>query len=203
MTISKFGNVRLVNETHYQTRDLKRFVRAAMEEAGVWEDGISCTVKVDYCRTGLGRHIDGADFYGLGRYPQGRPGDHGHLPGERRWWRLALPKGLAELTRKQVRGAAQIAQHEIDHTRGLSHKDMVNWWTMPTPWADGLQVRARVAALAVPAKVDREAKAREAVERLDGLIEKEEKRHSRAMKALRTRRGKATRSVRYYEGKQP
>lgn len=197
-TRSWMGTLCLTNRTHYRTGDLKKLVRKAMEETGVWQDR-PCTVLVDYARQTGQRTIDGASFYGQGRYPGGRPGGE-FGPHEHRWWRLALPPDLVELTPKQITAAAQIAQHEIDHTRGLTHADMVKWWKVPVPWSDGLEIRAKAAALSKP-KPPADVKAREALARIEAAIEAEEKRHATNIKRLRTRRRKALASVRYYERK--
>jgi len=46
-------------------------------------------------------------------------------------------------TAQDVREAAQLLCHEIQHLQGLEHVDMTDpdWWTERVPWARGLKIR--------------------------------------------------------------
>lgn len=175
------------NRTDYRTSDIRKLVRLALKEADV-------------------AHLP---RYHVRIRWAGRAGQIGGCASLSRCvFQLGLPRRassdspeLRELPPPLVRQMAKVAVHEIHHTKGEKHGDMPsmvnNWWEMTLPWAEGLRVRREEPV----AKPDRETKARAAVERLESLIEAEERRHVRALKNLRTRLRKARTSVRYYDRK--
>lgn len=190
------------NETHYRGDDLRRFIRAAMTEAGL-DDGSPCIVYIDYAKQTGVRTAGGATFYGSAWSPK---------RGVVRRWRLSLPPKLENLSPAQIKMAAQIATHELDHTKGLSHRDMAKWWTMPVVWSEGLQVRARKpktksgAAISVSPPAPGEPtlemmRAAREVFRCEEELEYIRLGFERSVKRWTKKLDKAKRSERYYERK--
>jgi hypothetical protein len=195
-TVRRWRHITVQNWTHFRDDDVLAFVRANMAEAGV--DTRTCVVKVDYAKK-PGRQCEGAAFYGLGRYPSGGEGGD-YRVGETRWWRMAFPQDVDNLSEKQIRFACQIAQHEIDHTRGLGHADMIWWGDIPTEFAAGLQMRMRalpVKKAAVPQS--RREQSRAELERVEKRIAEIEEKHAATMKRWKKKLRSARASWSYYE----
>jgi hypothetical protein len=156
------------NKTRWSTYDLRGFFLAAMKERGI----DTLTVEVVY---GRGDHVGGRGSY--------------HLP----WIKLMIPSG-PEINMRQL---AQVTLHEIDHTLGLDHKDMVDWWEIEPTFHEGLSIRwketpkktaeQRVAARTAAVE-QRAAHAR-------GMLKKARTRLKRA----KTIEAKWAKKVRYYE----
>ncbi len=117
-------NLKIVNETDYQTADLRRFLAVGFREEGV-----------DF-KESWGRYV--VEFY--------RP--RGCVAGQAlyhsTWMRLALYNSDGELAPAQVVRLAQVFVHELAHNRGLRHKEMTYSSEIDVPWAAGLRVRRKV-----------------------------------------------------------
>ena len=176
----------VVNGTAYDTRDIRRFLSAGMRAKGVeWREVI-----IDY---GKGSALSGWGVLGT----EGDCNRHGITI------RLTLPSPafVAECRADGTdpigyKGLAQVFEHEIDHTLGLKHKDMVGYWTLEPTWHEGLTIRfvePEVVDCATAAR--QRAAARE--EHVRAMLKKAETRLRRA----KTIRDKWARKVRYYDRK--
>ena len=121
-------SLRLKNDTTFRTDDLKLLVRYALRERGVADR--LYWVRVHWNRrrwTAIG---------GWGSY---------HVP----HFRLTIPYWMRgrDLAPEEIELLCKVALHEIDHTLGLRHGEMICMWReMPVPaWAAGLVVRLKVA----------------------------------------------------------
>lgn len=189
--------MRINNETHWRTDDIKKMLAACIEHEGL--DLRFWRIRIYYTRRR--NNVMGYAYYDSHTFKIGLPRRIHVADGKKQG--TAHPGHWTdpdELPADVIKRFAQVTIHEIGHCKGLHHVDMPRSSKINVDFAEGFVVRKLASAKPQP-KADRETKAREALDRLDDLIEKEEKRHTKAMKALKTRRGKARSSVRYYDKK--
>lgn len=120
--------LKVINFTQYHTWDLRRFFLAGMTHRGTGPK----TVTVQYSRYY-------GDIGGSAYMPQkGEP--------EETDITMLLP-GRKYLTGKDTNNPldllelAQVFEHELDHTMGLDHRDMQEWWDLKPTWHEGLKIR--------------------------------------------------------------
>jgi hypothetical protein len=125
----KFKNLSAVH-----TPDLRRFIEAGLVARGVDPDRYDVMVKG-------GWRVHGKAGVGIP------------------WLRLYIPRPPLTLTfalwwASQVRWLALVLEHEIDHTLGLRHKEMLKgdeFWNQPLPaWAVGLTLGPKPKRTAKP-----------------------------------------------------
>lgn len=180
--------LRLENETKWSSRDLRRFILAGMRHKGCGDR----TVTVVYGK--------GSALRGWGEYPTYWGVGGKRVSHEGRRIQLTLPgpsftSQMAELGLEPINylTLAQVLEHEIDHTLGLEHKDMIDWWELQPTWHEGLSIEwhepaKKAARQSAPEK--REAHAR-------AMLKKAETR----LKRSKTIRDKWAKKVAYYERK--
>jgi len=112
----------LVNKTAWSSRDLRRFLLAGMRARGVEERTVIITYGKWDAHHGLGWY----------RYPQLQLS----LPGPAAIAR-ALAKGEEPIRYLEL---AQVLEHEIDHTLGLGHREMIDWWKLRPTWHEGITI---------------------------------------------------------------
>lgn len=170
-------SLRVKNETDLCGRSLRQFILAGLRYRGADESKV---VRVVYARRG-------SRLLGLGQYGGGHWYDQG------RRITLYVPReGAVDADR-----IARTLDHEIDHTFGLVHKDMISAHERDVSWAAGLELPRR-AKRAPPSAEERRALA---------VAKREE--HARAMlKKARTRMKRAktierkwAKKVAYYDRK--
>lgn len=169
--------MKIINRTKYRTDDLRRFFAAGLKALGADSNK---TVKVGYSRAGA-FSCSGYACYGW-EMPDGYR--------EGRLIYMGLPQSADDsATLKKI---AQVFEHEIGHSQGLTHKEMAPSETLEPIWHEDLPLRQREAVSVTETRlarsVAREARARAAVERL----EREIRRKTRLLQKWRAR-------VRYYE----
>ena len=172
----------IYNKTEWRKDDLRKLIYAGLKAEGPGDRPYR--VYVEYTRQSRG--CSGYAYLNSGDITMRLP---------RPEW-IEVVDGKAP--EKIVHNFARVLVHEIGHTMGLKHEDMVKSHTIETPWADGLQLRAQVKKVTT---VSREDKARAAVERLEAKLIEETKRHKTNIKRLKTLLSKAKRSVYYYDRK--
>lgn len=165
------------NKTNWSTKDLRRFFLAGMKAKGI---DTRREIRVRYGNHG-GWAVIG--------------GDHVNCYGITVQITLPGPSAVAEKGDGAIDylKLAQVLEHELDHTLGLNHKDMLDWWTLTPTWHKGLTIewkepQKKAALLSAPEK--REAHAR-------AMLKKAETRLKRA----KTIRDKWSKKVRYYDKK--
>lgn len=147
--------MKVVNKTHYETRDLGKIIRRACKAVGC--KGKNLTVTVVYAqrhgyvtgRAQLGKVIAGKLYEGY-------------------WMRLRLPFEPAKL---RLADLCWVAMHEAQHLIGIRHPDMTTAMrechTQPLPkWAEGMEVRVKPQPVTEPVSPEeRQNRAREAVQK--------------------------------------
>jgi hypothetical protein len=128
------GQLVLVNRTRYDTRDLRRLTILCLKERGAY----------------AGRRYRVTWVPARGAWPHGlawigRPFVRMMLPAARveavgDGGRRAV--GLAALDRRTIERLAQVLLHEIDHTLGLNHREMLNCYSLPV-WFLPADIRVR------------------------------------------------------------
>lgn len=108
--------VRLRNRTHFRGDDLRRFFMAGIRAYGADRD--EWTIHVVY----------------------GKSPAWGCAYVNSAWVKMSLPK---DREKHDLQKFAQVFMHELDHCRGLRHKDMANWWEFDAAWAEGLEIRVK------------------------------------------------------------
>lgn len=111
-----------------------------------------------------------------------------------------------EIPETVIKQMARVLVHEVDHCRGLRHRDMRPISTLPDEWATGLRIRAK--APAQPVKLSDAERAERRRAALSQVVTEREK-HARAKVAEWERRlaraktalEKWRRKVSYYERK--
>lgn len=121
--------MRLQNKSIWNTGDLRKFLVACFEKAGVEHKGYLVEI-VNRCR---GKYW----IRGLGSYTQ-------------KWIKLFLPvnyetgsDGSAyyeDITELDLGELAQVTLHEIDHNKGLHHKDMIDFGNIECEWTKNYQI---------------------------------------------------------------
>jgi hypothetical protein len=163
--------VRITNTTKWRTADLRKLFKAALKAESLIEHE-------------AGKYIDVAP---------GRTRVRGRatLTG---WWVRMTVRNPAEgeecMPAELLDKFARVFVHEIGHNAGLTHDEMVDWWTIPVPWTVGLEVRPKP----VKPKVKRDVQAERHAHAIKKLAEWEKK-EARAARILK----QWQRKVRYYE----
>ena len=115
--------MKVINETNYSTRDLRKLFLAGLKHEGM--DSKYYKIVVKY------RRENGA--YGYGSY-------------NREWIQINLPKIQTNFPKNSHNGLVkQVARtfiHEICHNRGLKHKEM-DYDAIDTSWSDGYVLRLK------------------------------------------------------------
>jgi hypothetical protein len=184
---SRSLRLKVVNRTTYDARDIRRFLSAGMRAKGVeWRE-----VEIYY---GKGSALHGWGVLGT----EGDCNRHGITI------RLTLPPPafVAECRADgrdpvDYRKLAQIFEHEIDHTLGLNHKNMIDWWTLEPTWHEGLTIKfAEPEVIDCATAARQRAAARE--EHVRAMLKKAETRLRRA----KSIRDKWARKAGYYDRKE-
>ncbi len=184
--------LRIDNQTRWDTRDLRRFILAALRHKGAGDRHVSI---------GYGKH---GDVGGWGSYPDNRREASDRRRGcrEGATMRLTLPGpgwvAAHERDPIDLRQLAQLLEHEIDHTLGLTHDDMLDWWTLEPTWHKDLIVRWRTPNQCESAVVMRERHARAMLAKADERIEK----RKTQLRIAKTARTKWAKKVAYYDRKE-
>jgi hypothetical protein len=123
--------MKVKNSSDWETQDLLPLIHENMKRAGmkgkyltIFVDTARYSPRYKSCGNYLGHWWPGARIR-LGVPPAGMDGDFI----DRQFNPVAL---------------SQILQHELDHERGLAHKDMQYWWTIPVDWAKPFNVRPKI-----------------------------------------------------------
>lgn len=145
--------MRIRNETHWNTEDLRKLFAAGFKAEGVKHKRY--LVRVKYARQQ--------------RWCSGMAGLYS------RWMHLRIPKSNVPLV-----DLARVFVHELGHCLGLQHKEMANCRSIDVPWAGGIQVRkAEVKPVAPKPKVDvklvRFEKAQKMLAKHQAKLQREEK----------------------------
>lgn len=179
----------ITNHGSYRTDDLRKLISAALRAEGMWAPNGWCQVEVEDCK---GNNCHGLATIGIPAFKLMLPTLRGPSDNRRKFFEK-LPVYL-------VKQLAQVAVHEIGHTQGMRHDEMVDWWEFEVPWADGLKVR--LAESAKPKKVTPLERAERRSAHVDKKVAEVERKLlllSRRKKALgKTLRG-WRRKQRYYE----
>lgn len=123
--------MKLRNKSIWNAGDLRKFLVVCFEKAGVKHKGYLIEV-VNRCR---GKYW----IKGLGSYTQ-------------KWIKLLLPishgytgsdgrTDYRDITELNLETLAQVTVHEIDHTRGLHHRDMIDLRSIGCEWTKDYKVR--------------------------------------------------------------
>ncbi len=107
----------LQNKTEWSTRDLRKFLIAGMQAKGVHHR----VVEVIHGRQNAHHGIAWVNT------------DHLRLS-------LPGPSAVKHGAKVDYLKLAQVFEHEIDHTLGLTHKDMLDWWLLRPTWHEGLTI---------------------------------------------------------------
>ena len=89
-------------------------------------------------------------------------------------------------------------EHEIDHTLGLQHSEMVDLWTLKPVWHKDLIVRWRTEKQKESAVTIRERHARAMLAKADERVEK----RKTQLRIAKTARAKWAKKVAYYDRKE-
>jgi hypothetical protein len=181
----KKRRLRITNHTRWSTRSLRTLITAGMNHVGVTGPK-HFSIEYRTRRTPGCSHGEAA----VGRQTPWHDG--AVVVHEAINVQLYLPRVDESLSVVQL---AQVIEHELMHTRGWKHRDMVPHWSLPVPWAEGYAVAwcpppPKPTHQQATAAVQREARARRHVARLEA-------------QALRTARllAKWRARVRYYDRK--
>lgn len=141
--------MKLINLTSWNSEDLSKLFRAGLRAKGVVHTDYVVAATYSRAKRDLesakkrGAEMwvgtDGKALHGYAYlcsmwsvYVEGRK----HLLKGKRFIRIFLPDGDFDL-----RKLAQIFEHEVDHTLGLQHKDMIDSNLLEPKWHDGLYPR--------------------------------------------------------------
>ena len=121
--------MRLLNLTDRSSKDLTKLLKAGLESKGA--DHRDYIVHVSYSKKNM---IWGYAFYGrmITVYCNGKKINCNG----KKFFRITLPKNK-EINMKEL---AQTIEHEIDHTLGLRHGDMLKWWQLEPTWHTNLSL---------------------------------------------------------------
>lgn len=101
--------MKLQNETELNSKPLRALLLENIKKAGLQQKR---TVRVIYSHAPVPRYSGRGRLFGT-------------------WIRVSIPKGKEF---DPVR-FSQVVQHELDHNRGLRHRDMIHWWDINCEWA--------------------------------------------------------------------
>ncbi len=180
--------LKIKNTSSYRTDDLRKLITLALKEEGMWSAGGSYFVQVRDCK---GNRCHGLGWYNTSQFLLSLPTYYGPS-GQRKKYAQELPDlGVAQL--------ARVAIHEIGHTKGLHHEDMVNYWDIEVPWAHGLVIRvaekAKPKVVTMDARIEARAKKADAkIVEIEGKLRELSNREKALWKRLRGWR----RKQRYY-----
>jgi hypothetical protein len=122
--------LKLINETLYDTRDLRRFILAGMKYMKCTQPKV---VTVKYSRQPAG-HWGRAS---IGFWPFHDEDYSTRVFREGRNVLLTIPRDPEKLDYLRF---AQVITHELDHTMGAQHKDMVYSVDLNISWHEGLTI---------------------------------------------------------------
>lgn len=115
--------LRLDNRTRWSSKDLRRFFEAGLKK-------LRCGPRTVRIRYGIGRALHGWAYY------------------DSRILQICLPGptyvAACQGKRKEpldYKELAQTFEHEIDHTKGLTHSQMPDWKKLKPTWHKGLRIR--------------------------------------------------------------
>ena len=115
--------MKLINNSKWDTNDLRRLIYANIIKAGM-----SIRRKIEVSTT----HSN--SIHELRNY-SGRAGLNTN------WINLTVPK--PDKTFNPII-FSQVLQHELAHNRGLRHKEMLDWWTINQDWAKDFIVNPKI-----------------------------------------------------------
>lgn len=125
--------MKLVNTTAWDSRDLRKLVLENIKRAGLKAKGYVVEVKSAKTRecypiryTGLGSYFRKWIMIGIPKWKEA-VGEDGHYH--------KLENDVVDAVR-----FSQVCQHELDHNRGLHHKDMPPSTTIDCSWAEAFPV---------------------------------------------------------------
>jgi len=125
--------LRLDNRTDWSDADLEKFFSAGLRALG-------CGARTVYVRYGKGRAHGGRAWYQTTRLQITLPGPR-YVERHQAINRIRVRRGLKPKPLLDYLELAQVFEHEIDHTYGLTHADMPDWWTLRPKWHQGLTIR--------------------------------------------------------------
>lgn len=175
--------MRLINKSRWDTGDLLKFLRECFKRAG--SDIRDYTIEIG--------NTSSSGIRGLGSYT-------------RCWLKLRIPKqskvsiiGLNGTAAIEFRDAvntvelAQVAIHEVGHTQGLHHRDMISYKEIDASWAKDSVIRPKQ----LKARPTMDEIIRKRYEKIRANIKRKETR----MKRLKTSLKKLHNRRKYYERK--
>lgn len=115
--------LKVLNETDWNSADLRRLIMFAMRSMGIRKDR---HVTVTYGTRGRRQHQIGG-FAALSGYTS----------------TMLIPKAFMgrDLAPAEVQQFAQVMVHEFQHNAGAMHKDMPKWWRLEVAWSAGKVIR--------------------------------------------------------------
>ncbi len=149
--------LKITNTSSYRTDDLRKLITLALKEEGMWSPNGRYFVTVRDCK---GNSCHGVGWYNSSQFLLSLPTYWGPS-GQRK-------KHAQELPDFRVAQLARVAIHEIGHTKGLHHGDMVNYWDIEVPWAGGLVIR--VAESAKPKTTTTDERVEERAMKVDAKV---------------------------------
>jgi hypothetical protein len=205
------------NKTHWRTDDIRRYLRACIKHEGL-DPKDYWNIEVYYTRRR--NNVMGYGWYNSRRFKIGLPRRikvyrdsgkmadcvHGKWDDKSKGLQVERWTDPSELPESVLRRVIQVAIPEIGHCKDLHDGELVGSQKIDTEWyGDLTPIRKKASAIKKPkakAVPDLRVASDEVVTRIEALIEKEEKRHARNTKSLRTRLRKAKARARYYQKKE-
>ena len=124
--------MRIRNETYYRTGDLRKLFKAGFEAEGVNSRGYY--IRVCYARQAW---ATGYGFYNSKSLCVRLPS----LETIKR--RMALRVHKLQVVEVNVKRVAQVFVHEVGHTLGLRHREMVKSSSIEVSWSEGMEIRKK------------------------------------------------------------
>lgn len=119
--------MKLTNQTQWSTADLKRFLVAGLRAKGADVERMRITIYTSKRGGPLG--VGGYAWYDSHRLKLGAPKVEFATEGR--------------MTAEQLLRMAQVLEHEIDHTFGLRHGEMLPSTQLRPTWQEGLEIRVQ------------------------------------------------------------